>query len=113
MSLAEGDSAQVSDGLVQENGGGPDVLSASELADGDGGSRSVITGARAYRRSPSKDNAYSAALRKALTKDRHQARSGKGRGAAKKGTQSNFRLLKQTEDIYITRHKLISCVLHW
>ncbi|XP_067935459.1 programmed cell death protein 4-like [Watersipora subatra] len=82
---AEGDSInQAGDGPVQENGG-PGVLTASELAEGDVGARRVITGAKALRRSPSKENAYAVALKKALTKDRHQSRSGKGRGAPKKG----------------------------
>lgn len=82
-----------SSGMVQddeENGGPNNVLTASELAEGDTGARTMITGAKALRRSPSKDSAYAAALRKALTKDRHQTRSGKGRGGPKKGVYSNF-----------------------
>jgi len=68
-----------------ENGGPDPVLTASELAEGDSGSRVVIKGAKAYRRSPSKDGAHTVALRKALTKDRHQSKQAKGRGAPKKG----------------------------
>ena len=72
--------------LTEENGGHQHaVLTASELAEGDSGSRVMITGAKAYRRSPSKDGAHTVALRKALTKDRHQSKSGRGRGAPKKG----------------------------
>lgn len=68
--------------VVNEN-----VLTASELADagGDATARDTIKGAKALRRSPSKDNSHSIALRKALTKDRHQSRCGRGRGAPKKG----------------------------
>lgn len=78
---------------VEENGGSRNVLTASELADGDAGSRAKITGAKAYRRSPSKDGVHTVALRKALTKDRHQSKSGKGRGAPKKGLYRSFRLI--------------------
>lgn len=68
-----------------ENGGVNNVLSSSELAEGDPGARNTIKGAKAVRRSPSKESAQSIALRKALTKDRHQSRCGRGRGAPKKG----------------------------
>lgn len=71
----------------------PDVLSAAELAEGDVGTRAMITGAKALRRSPSKDTAYAVALKKALTKDRHQTRSGKGRGAPKKSNKNALYLL--------------------
>lgn len=75
------------------------VLNASELADGDSRIRTVITGAKAYRRSPSKDNhnAQAVALRKALTKDRHQTKSGKGRGEPKKGKSSGCHKVLETK----------------
>lgn len=72
----------------EENGGG-NVLLASELGDGDAGMRSTIKGAKALRKSPSKDSTYHVALRKALTKDRHVSRCGRGRGGPKKGMLSN------------------------
>lgn len=80
MSQSEGDFSTER----EENGGG-NVLLASELADGDAGGRSTIKGAKALRRSPSKDSAHHVALRKALTKDRHVSRCGRGRGGPKKG----------------------------
>jgi len=81
--MASGDANESSMSGIGGEDGGRNVLTASELASAD--SRIKIKGAKAVRRSPSKDSNHSVALRKALTKDRHQSKGGKGRGAPKKG----------------------------